>query len=74
VNGCVVSIEGVQPEAGGVSGPKHPEDAAAGQGQGQEPQLELSSSVLELGPTLPFSAVEETDVLIWNPCLFPIEF
>lgn len=32
VNGCVVSIEGIQPEAGGVGDPKHPEDAAAGPG------------------------------------------
>lgn len=44
------------------------------QGQEEEPQLELPSSVLELGPTLPFSAGEDADVVIWNPCLFPIEF
>eukprot|EP00063_Salmo_salar_P029727 XP_014004562.1 PREDICTED: hydrocephalus-inducing protein homolog isoform X1 [Salmo salar] len=44
------------------------------QGQGEEPQLEFSSSVLELGPTLPFSAGEEAEVIVRNPCPFPIEF
>ncbi|KAI1889973.1 hypothetical protein AGOR_G00168420 [Albula goreensis] len=44
------------------------------QGTGEEPQLEFSSPLLELGPTLPYSAGEEGEVLVRNPCPFPIEF
>ncbi|KAM3920677.1 hydrocephalus-inducing protein homolog [Leptodactylus fuscus] len=44
------------------------------QGQGLEPRLEFSPSVLELGPILPFSHGDEVDVLVRNPCSFPIEF
>ncbi|MFT7810511.1 hydrocephalus-inducing protein homolog [Arapaima gigas] len=44
------------------------------QGQGEEPQLEFSSSVLELGPILPYSRGAEGEVLVRNPCSFPIEF
>ncbi|KAM6946364.1 hydrocephalus-inducing protein homolog [Aplochiton taeniatus] len=44
------------------------------QGSAEEPQLELSSSVLELGPTLPYSLGEEAQVTVRNPCPFPIEF
>ncbi|KAL0967855.1 hypothetical protein UPYG_G00258380 [Umbra pygmaea] len=44
------------------------------QGQGEEPQLEFSSSVLELEPSLPFSDRVEADVTVRNPCPFPIEF
>lgn len=44
------------------------------QGQGEEPQLELCPSMLELGPCLPFSAGEEAEVIVKNPCPFPTEF
>ncbi|XP_066569678.1 hydrocephalus-inducing protein homolog [Amia ocellicauda] len=44
------------------------------QGQGEEPQLEFCSSVLELGPALPHSAGDEAEVVVRNPCSFPIEF
>ncbi|XP_072551301.1 hydrocephalus-inducing protein homolog [Salminus brasiliensis] len=44
------------------------------QGQGEEPQLEFSTSVLELGPVLPYSGGEEAEVVVRNLCLFPIEF
>ncbi|XP_030621187.1 hydrocephalus-inducing protein homolog [Chanos chanos] len=44
------------------------------QGQGEEPQLEFSSFLLELGPTLPQSAGEDAEVLVHNPCPFPVEF
>ncbi|XP_029109509.1 hydrocephalus-inducing protein homolog isoform X1 [Scleropages formosus] len=44
------------------------------QGQGEEPQLEFSSSVLELAPILPYSRGEEGEVLVRNPCSFPVEF
>ncbi|XP_062403912.1 hydrocephalus-inducing protein homolog [Sardina pilchardus] len=44
------------------------------QGKGEEPQLEFSASVLDMGPVLPHSAGEETEVLVRNPCPFPVEF
>ncbi|XP_035381538.1 hydrocephalus-inducing protein homolog [Electrophorus electricus] len=44
------------------------------QGQGEEPQLEFSTSVLELGPVLPYSNGEEAEVLVRNTCPYPIEF
>ncbi|KAF3689156.1 Hydrocephalus-inducing protein Hy-3 [Channa argus] len=44
------------------------------QGQGEEPQLEFSPSVLELGPSLPGSTEIEAEVIVRNPCSFPIEF
>ncbi|XP_069882349.1 hydrocephalus-inducing protein homolog isoform X1 [Dipodomys merriami] len=43
-------------------------------GQGLEPRLEFCPSVLELGPLLPFATGEEADVIVKNPCNFPIEF
>lgn len=43
------------------------------QGQGKEPQLEFSKTVLELGPCLPGSTEFEAEVTIKNPCSFPIE-
>lgn len=43
-------------------------------GQGLEPQLEFSPTVLELGPLLPYSCGVEGTVLVRNPCEFPIEF
>lgn len=44
------------------------------QGQGLEPQLEFSTSEIKLGPVLPYSNGEEVEVLVRNPCPFPIEF
>ncbi|XP_048461536.1 hydrocephalus-inducing protein homolog [Rhincodon typus] len=43
-------------------------------GQGLEPRLEFSTSSLELGPLLPYSAEVEGIVIVKNPCTFPIEF
>ncbi|XP_073911808.1 hydrocephalus-inducing protein homolog [Castor canadensis] len=43
-------------------------------GQGLEPRLEFSPSVLELGPMLPYTPGDEADVIVKNPCNFPIEF
>lgn len=43
-------------------------------GEGEEPQLQFSSSLLELGPTLPSSQGVEAEVLVRNPCSFPVEF
>ncbi|XP_046889403.1 hydrocephalus-inducing protein homolog [Hypomesus transpacificus] len=44
------------------------------QGEGDEPRLDWSSSKLELGPTLPLSAGQGAQLLVRNPCPFPIEF
>ncbi|XP_056622256.1 hydrocephalus-inducing protein homolog isoform X2 [Triplophysa dalaica] len=44
------------------------------QGQGDEPLLEFSSSVLQLGPVLPYSEGTMADVMVRNPCSFPVEF
>ncbi|XP_068267686.1 LOW QUALITY PROTEIN: hydrocephalus-inducing protein homolog [Nyctibius grandis] len=43
-------------------------------GHGLEPQLEFSPSVLELGPSLPYSGGAEGSVVVKNPCEFPVEF
>ncbi|CAN2389289.1 axonemal central apparatus assembly [Pristimantis euphronides] len=43
-------------------------------GQGLEPRLEFTPGVLELGPILPFSLGDDMEVLVRNPCSFPIEF
>ncbi|XP_059507551.1 hydrocephalus-inducing protein homolog [Stegostoma tigrinum] len=43
-------------------------------GQGLEPRLEFSTSSLELGPLLPYSAEVEGVAIVKNPCTFPIEF
>lgn len=44
------------------------------QGQGLEPQLEFTKTLLEFGPILPHSDGDEVDVIVKNPCSFPIEF
>uniref|UniRef100_G3VZI4 HYDIN axonemal central pair apparatus protein n=1 Tax=Sarcophilus harrisii TaxID=9305 RepID=G3VZI4_SARHA len=44
------------------------------QGNGLEPRLEFSPSVLELGPLLPYASGDEAEVIVKNPCNFPIEF
>ncbi|KAG5849419.1 hypothetical protein ANANG_G00110200 [Anguilla anguilla] len=47
---------------------------ACGAGAGEEPRLEFSAPLLELGPVLPYSTGEEGAVLVRNPCPFPVEF
>ncbi|KAM7059176.1 hydrocephalus-inducing protein homolog [Molossus nigricans] len=44
------------------------------QGRGLEPRLEFSPSILELGPMLPYAPGDEAEVVVKNPCDFPIEF
>ncbi|XP_051512768.1 hydrocephalus-inducing protein homolog [Myxocyprinus asiaticus] len=44
------------------------------QGQGEEPQLEFSSSELDFGPILPYSKGKMAEVMVRNPCSFPVEF
>ncbi|KAM5208569.1 hydrocephalus-inducing protein homolog isoform 3-T4 [Hipposideros larvatus] len=44
------------------------------QGQGLEPRLEFSPSIVELGPLLPYTTGDEAEVVVKNPCDFPIEF
>ncbi|XP_006860378.1 PREDICTED: hydrocephalus-inducing protein homolog [Chrysochloris asiatica] len=44
------------------------------QGQGLEPRLEFNPSVLELGPLLPYAPGDEAELVVKNPCNFPIEF
>ncbi|XP_049719569.1 hydrocephalus-inducing protein homolog isoform X3 [Elephas maximus indicus] len=44
------------------------------QGQGLEPHLEFNPSVLELGPLLPYAPGDEAELVVKNPCSFPIEF
>lgn len=43
-------------------------------GQGLEPHLEFERQLVEFGPILPHSSGDEQDVIIRNPCSFPIEF
>ncbi|XP_059848459.1 hydrocephalus-inducing protein homolog isoform X2 [Hypanus sabinus] len=43
-------------------------------GQGLEPRLDFSTTVLELGPILPYGTEAERTVIVKNPCSFPIEF
>ncbi len=43
-------------------------------GIGQEPRLEFKQSLMEFGPILPHSPGDEVDVIVRNPCQFPIEF
>ncbi|XP_067276661.1 hydrocephalus-inducing protein homolog isoform X2 [Pseudorasbora parva] len=44
------------------------------QGQGEEPQLEFSSSTLDMGSILPCSEGKVAEVIVRNPRPFPIEF
>lgn len=43
-------------------------------GSGMEPRLEFTPSVLDLGPLLPYGVGDEAEVVVKNPCKFPIEF
>ncbi|KXJ27389.1 Hydrocephalus-inducing protein [Exaiptasia diaphana] len=42
-------------------------------GQGSEPKVDFSSTLVEFGPVLPHSNGDEQEVIIKNPCDFPIE-
>ncbi|XP_039769505.1 hydrocephalus-inducing protein homolog isoform X2 [Ornithorhynchus anatinus] len=44
------------------------------QGHGLEPRLDFNPFVLELGPLMPYSIGDEAEVVVKNPCNFPIEF
>ncbi|RXM33054.1 Hydrocephalus-inducing protein [Acipenser ruthenus] len=44
------------------------------QGKGLELRLDFSPTVLEFGPILPQNNGDDVDVLVKNPCAFPIEF
>ncbi|XP_059164892.1 hydrocephalus-inducing protein homolog isoform X11 [Physella acuta] len=43
-------------------------------GQGLEPRLEFDRSVVKFGPILPHSPGDDQEILVKNPCPFPIEF
>ncbi|XP_048371298.1 hydrocephalus-inducing protein homolog [Sphaerodactylus townsendi] len=43
-------------------------------GHGLEPRLEFIPSIVELGPLLPYALGDEAEVVVKNPCSFPIEF
>uniref|UniRef100_A0A8C8S7Z5 HYDIN n=1 Tax=Pelusios castaneus TaxID=367368 RepID=A0A8C8S7Z5_9SAUR len=43
-------------------------------GYGLEPRLQFTPSVLDLGPLLPYGMGDEAEVVVKNPCKFPIEF
>ena len=42
-------------------------------GQGNEPKLEFSSTLIEFGPVLPHSSGDEKEVMVKNPSSFPVE-
>ena len=42
-------------------------------GSGQEPRIEFEPTLVNLGPILPHSFGDERDVIIRNPCSFPVE-
>ncbi|CAL1528045.1 unnamed protein product [Lymnaea stagnalis] len=42
-------------------------------GQGLEPRLEFDRTVVQFGPILPHSVGDEQDIVVRNPCSFPIE-
>lgn len=43
-------------------------------GIGLEPRLEFERNLVEFGPVLPHSMGDEQDIVVKNPCKFPIEF
>lgn len=43
-------------------------------GQGLEPRLEFDRNLVEFGPILPHSTGDEQEIIVKNPCNFPIEF
>lgn len=42
-------------------------------GEGSEPKVEFTSSVLEFGPILPHSTGDEKELTVQNPSSFPVE-
>ena len=42
-------------------------------GQGQEPHLVFDRQLVEFGPILPHSAGDEQEIIVENPCNFPVE-
>ncbi|KAK6174452.1 hypothetical protein SNE40_017727 [Patella caerulea] len=42
-------------------------------GQGLEPRLEFDRNLVQFGPILPHSSGDEQEIIIRNPCSFPIE-
>lgn len=44
------------------------------QGQGREPRLEFEPNLQEFGPVLAHSSGDEQEILVKNPCDFPVEF
>ena len=57
-----------------------PLPGAVHEGRGQQCSLIAATrglrqaAVLELGPLLPYAAGDEAEVVVKNPCSFPIEF
>ncbi len=43
------------------------------QGHGLEPRVEFDRNLVEFGPILPHGSGDEQDIVIKNPCTFPIE-
>lgn len=43
-------------------------------GKGLEPCLQFERNLVEFGPVLPHSLGDEQDIVVRNPCDFPIEF
>ena len=39
-----------------------------------EPRLDFDQNMMQFGPILPHSAGDEREVIVKNPCGFPIEF
>ncbi|XP_053402100.1 hydrocephalus-inducing protein homolog isoform X11 [Mercenaria mercenaria] len=42
-------------------------------GQGSEPRLDFDLNMMQFGPILPHSVGDEKEVIVKNPCAFPIE-
>lgn len=43
-------------------------------GEGQEPRLELSHTLVTFGPILPHGVGDEVEVVVANPTSIPVEF
>ncbi|XP_052230840.1 hydrocephalus-inducing protein-like isoform X4 [Dreissena polymorpha] len=43
-------------------------------GQGSEPRLDFDLNMMQFGPILPHSPGDEKEIVVRNPCAFPIEF
>lgn len=42
-------------------------------GHGMEPRIEFDRNLVEFGPILPHSIGDEQEVIVRNPCKFPVE-